>query len=120
MATETTVRRVNFKLATDSFAALQKLSTTSGCNMTELVETALALLSEAYATQEAGGQIILTSRDGQTSKAVQLPTKSLRTIVMMWGPGASFTSLATAGAGAAAAPRLDHGEELVEQGSEQG
>jgi hypothetical protein len=78
MPTETGVRRVNFKLATDSFDALQRLSTTSGCNMTELVETALALLSEAYATQEAGGQIILTSTDGQ--RAVQLPTKPLRTV----------------------------------------
>jgi hypothetical protein len=78
MATETGVRRVNFKLATDSFETLQKLSTTSGCNMTELVETALALLSEAYATQQEGGQIILTSKDG--ARAVQLPTKPLRTV----------------------------------------
>jgi hypothetical protein len=78
MATETGVRRVNFKLATDSFDTLQKLSTTSGCNMTELVETALALLSEAYKVQEGGGSIILTSPDGQ--RAVQLPTKPLRTV----------------------------------------
>jgi hypothetical protein len=78
MATETGVRRVNFKLATDSFDILQKLSTTSGCNMTELVETALALLSEAYKVQEGGGTIILTSTDGQ--RAVQLPTKPLRTV----------------------------------------
>jgi hypothetical protein len=78
MATETGVRRVNFKLATDSFDTLQKLSITSGCNMTELVETALALLSEAYKTQEGGGQIILTSKDGP--RAVQLPTKPLRTV----------------------------------------
>jgi hypothetical protein len=84
MPTETGVRRVNFKLANDSFDTLQKLSTTSGCNMTELVETALALLSEAYATQEAGGQIILTSKDGQ--KAVQLPTKPLRTVILSGAP----------------------------------
>ena len=95
MATETGVRRVNFKLATDSFETLQKLSTTSGCNMTELVETALALLSEAYATQEAGGQIILTSKDGQGSKAVQLPTKPLRMTLIVWG--GSGVSLATDG-----------------------
>jgi hypothetical protein len=90
MPTDTGVRRVNFKLPTDSFETLQKLSTTSGCNMTELVETALALLSEAYATQEAGGQIILTSKDGQESKAVQLPTKPLRmTMVVFAGAGLS-------------------------------
>jgi hypothetical protein len=91
MPTETGVRRVNFKLATDSFETLQKLSTTSGCNMTELVETALALLSEAYATQEAGGQIILTSKDEQGSKAVQLPTKPLRIRFLAWDKSGRVT-----------------------------
>ncbi len=81
MPTKTRVRRVNFKLSPESFETLQKLSTTSGCNMTELVETALALLSEGYATQEAGGQILLTGQDGQPTKALQLPTKPLRSVI---------------------------------------
>jgi hypothetical protein len=82
MPTDTGVRRVNFKLCAESFETLQKLSTTSGCNMTELVETALALLSEGYTTQEAGGQILLTDQNGQPTKALQLPTKPLRSVIL--------------------------------------
>jgi hypothetical protein len=88
MSTSTATRRVNANLPTDLLANVQKISASSGCNLTELIQIALALLSEAYATQEAGGQIVLTNKDGQPHKALQLPTKTMRTVILSGGlPG---------------------------------
>jgi hypothetical protein len=82
MAAATGTRRVNFNLPQDMFDSLQKLSTTSGCTLTELVHTALAVAQEAYAAQAAGGGLVVTSKDGTLVKSLLLPIKPLQTFLV--------------------------------------
>jgi hypothetical protein len=82
MPTPTGTKRVNANLPADLLKRVEKISATSGCNLTELIQTALTLLDQAYANQEAGGQLIFTNKEGQPDKALQLPIKTLRTVTL--------------------------------------
>jgi hypothetical protein len=72
-------RRVNFNVETAQFESWQSWSAASGLTLTELLTTGMALLQEAYTAQAAGGQLLLTTADGQC-KVFVLPNKSLKLI----------------------------------------